>query len=126
MRIVTAFHESCSCKKVTPIRKLHVDRTMFCFRCAHCICMVTKTKNRFLTMYNKQIPSLWFGLHLLIVSVCMFVVLFNRSLRPVAPIFAWMINQITNPRLGCKVKRITTVNINWCLGEELLRIASFT
>ena len=79
-----------------------------------------------LSIGRKSIAEKLLGEYLLIVSVCMFVVLFNRSLRPVAPIFAWMINQITNPRLGCKVKRITTVNINWCLGEELLRIASFT
>ena len=51
--------------------------------------MVTKTKNRFLTMYNKLIPSLWFGLHLLIVSVCMFVVLFNRKIMSFSSTSAW-------------------------------------
>lgn len=30
-------------------------------------------------MYNKLILSSWFGLHLLIVSVLLFVILFNRS-----------------------------------------------
>ena len=30
-----------------------------------------------------------------------------------------MINKIMNPQLGYKVKQITTVNITWCLGEEL-------
>ena len=44
--------------------------------------MLTKSKNRILTLYNKLIPSFWFGLHLLIMSVCTFVVLFNRRILP--------------------------------------------
>ena len=44
-------------------KRLHVNRTMFCFSCVQCICMLTKTENRFLTVYNKLIPSFWFGLH---------------------------------------------------------------
>ena len=61
---------------------------MFCFRRVQCICMLTKRKYRFLTMYNKLIPSFWFGLHLLIVSFCIFVILFNRSWNPVSRISA--------------------------------------
>ena len=51
--------------------------------------MSTKTKKRLLTTYNKLIPLFWLGLHLLIVSVCVFVVLINRSLKPVSSILAW-------------------------------------
>ena len=40
-------------------------------------------------MYNKLIPLFWLDLHLLIVSVCVFVVLINRSLKPVSSIPAW-------------------------------------
>ena len=50
--------------------------------------MLTKTKSRFLPIYNKLIPSFWFGLHLSIVSVCLFVILFNCSWNPVFPISA--------------------------------------
>ena len=62
---------------------------MFCFCRVQCIRMLTKSKNRFLPTYNKLIPPFWFGLHILIVPVCMFVVLFNRSLRPDFSISAW-------------------------------------
>ena len=68
---------------------------------------------------RESIADKLLGEYLLIVSVCMFVVLFLRSSRPLARIFAWMIKKIMNQRLECKVKRITTVNVNLCLGEEL-------
>ena len=61
---------------------------------------------------RKDIVEKLLGEYLIIVSVCMFVVLFNRSLRPIAPILLEMIKQIMKPQLGCKVKRIRTVNIN--------------
>ena len=51
--------------------------------------MSTKTKKRLLTTYNKLIPLFWLVLHSLIVSVCVFVVLINRSLKPVSSIPAW-------------------------------------
>ena len=131
VRIVAAFHTSCCCKKVTATRKLHVDRTMFYFRRVQFICMLTKSKYRFLRMYNKIIPSFLFGLHLSIVFFCMFVVSLNRSFMPTSSICYWNNEPAGNksaartqgevfPSSNQEIaKLITTVHFNWYLGEEL-------
>lgn len=126
MRTVAASHTSCSCKKVTPTRKLHVDRTVFCFRRVQCICMLTKTGNRLLMMYDKLIPSFWFGSHLLIVSFCIFVVWFNRSLKPDSSISAW--NDEPDNEFAARMQGEANHNCKSYLmfRRRFMRMASFT
>ena len=80
-----------------------------------------------LSIGRKSIAEKLVGEYLLILSVCMFFVLFNRSVRPIAPIFILNNEPDNYPQLGYKMKLITTVNIlKLMLRERVMRIASFT
>ena len=74
--------------------------------------VVGRLADALLSIGRKRIAERLLGEYLLIVSVCMFFVLFNRSLRPIAHYLLKMIKQIMNPQLECMVKLVKTVNIN--------------
>ena len=55
-------------------------------------------------MYNKLIPLFWFGLHLLIVTVFIFVVWFNRSLKLDSSISAWNDEPDNESAATCRIQ----------------------